>query len=116
MNRVRGRCAFTVVELLVALILMGVAAAGLASALTGDQRLRSLAAANSYAADRTRERLEWLAALPCASGASGGSASAWGAETWHAFADTVVWHLTDSLVLRGVTAPTIVEARVACPG
>jgi prepilin-type N-terminal cleavage/methylation domain-containing protein len=115
MNHSRARRAFTIVELLVALILAGAAAAGLTSGVMGDRRLRELAAANSFAADRARERLEWLAAAPCAPEASGGSASAVGAETWHASADAFEWHLTDSLLLRRSSAPVIIEARVACP-
>jgi prepilin-type N-terminal cleavage/methylation domain-containing protein len=116
MNRLRARPAFTIVELLVALMLMGVAAAGITSALSGDRRLRDLAAANSFAANRARERLEELAALPCASAASGTSASSWGTERWHALADSLAWHLTDSLVLRRSTLPVIIQARVACAG
>jgi prepilin-type N-terminal cleavage/methylation domain-containing protein len=115
MNHSRARRAFTIVELLVALILAGAAAAALTSGLMGDRVLRELAAANSFAADRARERLEWLAATPCASEASGRSASAVGAETWHASADTFEWYLTDSLLLRRSAAPVIIEARVACP-
>jgi type II secretory pathway pseudopilin PulG len=115
MNRSRARPAFTIVELLVALILAGAAAAGLASALIGDHRLRDLAAANSFAADRVRERLEWLAATPCASEASGRTSSPLGAETWRASADAFEWHLTDSLFLRRAAVPVVIEARVACP-
>jgi len=118
MHRHRARCArraFTIIELLVALVLMGVAAAGLAGALTGDRRLRDLAAAQAFAADRARERLELLAALPCSSEASGTSASVWGLERWRASSSQVAWSLTDSLLLRRSAAPLVIEARVACP-
>ena len=50
-----NRRAFTLVELLVALIMVGVGVAGLVSALTGDRRLRDMAAAHAFAADRARE-------------------------------------------------------------
>jgi prepilin-type N-terminal cleavage/methylation domain-containing protein len=115
MNRSCARRAFTIVEFLVALILVGIAATMLTSALIGDRRLRDLAAANSFAADRARERLEWLAATPCAAEASGQTVSAAGAETWHASGDAFEWHLTDSLVLHRSAARVIIEARVACP-
>ena len=110
------RRAFTLVELLVALVMMGIAAAGLAGALTGDRRLRDMAAAYSFAAGRVRDRLELLAALPCLADASGASASAWGSERWRASPSRFAWHLTDSLVLRRLVEPLVVEARVACPG
>ena len=115
MHRPRTRHAFTLVELLVALLLLGVAAEGLVSALTGDRRLRELAAAHSFAADRVRERLEQLAGLPCSPAASGTSGSAQVSEYWRASSSGFSWQLTDSLVLRGSTAPLVIEARVACP-
>src|SRR5476651_692959 len=115
MNLRRARRAFTIIEILVALILLGVAGAGLVSALTGDRRLRDLAAAQLFAADRARERLESLAALPCAAAASGTSASPWGSERWSAIATQNSWQLTDTLSLARVAAPLIVLARVACP-
>jgi len=115
MNRTRARFAFTIIEVIVALMMMGVAAAGLASALTGDRRLRDLAAAHSFAAGLARERLESLAALPCSPGASGTTSSAWGSEHWHAAASGSAWQLVDSLELRRSSAPLVIEARVACP-
>ena len=112
MNR---RRAFTLIEVLVALILMGVAAAGLVSALTGDRRLRDLAAAHLFAADRARERLESLAVLPCVAAASGASISAWGSERWTAAVSQSSWELADTLVLAHIAAPLVIRARVACP-
>lgn len=111
----RARRAFTLVELLVALMLMGVAAAALVSALSGDRRLRDLGAAHLFAADRTRERLESLAALPCGAAASGTSASAWGTERWNATAAQSSWILTDTLTLTRSKAPLVILARIACP-
>lgn len=117
MNLRRARRAFTLIEMLVALMLMAVAAAALVSALTGDRRLRDLAAAQQFAADRARERLESLAALPCAAAASGTSASVWGSERWSATAVQSSWNLTDTLRLAGSASekPLVVLARVACP-
>lgn len=115
MNRRRTRCAFTLVEVLVALILMGVASAGLVSALSGDRRLRDLAAAQLFAADRARDRLESLAALPCAAAASGASASQWGSERWSAVVSQSSWTLTDTLSLARAPVPLVIVAHVACP-
>jgi prepilin-type N-terminal cleavage/methylation domain-containing protein len=112
----RARRAFTLIELLVALVVMGVAVAGLVCALTGDRRLRDLSAAHSFAADRTRERLELLASLPCTSNASGTSESAWGSERWRASWSQSAWSLTDSLImLHPSSVPIVIDARVACP-
>jgi prepilin-type N-terminal cleavage/methylation domain-containing protein len=115
MDHRRARRAFTLVEVLVALMLMGIASAGLASALTNDRRLRDLAAAQLFAADRARARLESLAALPCAASASGASASTWGSERWSAAGSPSSWTLTDTLVLARTAAPLVFVARVACP-
>jgi prepilin-type N-terminal cleavage/methylation domain-containing protein len=118
MNLRPARRAFTLIEILVALILMGVAAAGLVSALTGDRRLRDLAAAQLFAAERARERIESLAALPCSASAGGTSNSAWGSERWNATASKEgqsSWQLADTLSLGRSTAPVILLARVACP-
>jgi prepilin-type N-terminal cleavage/methylation domain-containing protein len=119
MNPRRARRAFTLIEILVALMMMGVAAAGLVSALTGDHRLRDMAAVRTFAADRARERLELLAALPCAGDTSGTTISALGAERWRASVSRSVsrsaWLLTDSVVPRSPAHVLVFEARVACP-
>lgn len=116
----RPRNAFTLVEVLVALVLMGVAAAGLVTALTGDHRLREAAAAHSFAAARARERLELLATLACSADASGETTTVWGVERWHAQASPLAWRLTDSILPRPAAgpaaAPLVIEARIACPG
>ncbi|MGH7653908.1 MAG: prepilin-type N-terminal cleavage/methylation domain-containing protein [Gemmatimonadaceae bacterium] len=111
--------AFTLVEVLVALVLTGVAAVGLVTALTGDHRLRAAAAAHSFAAGRARERLDVLAMLPCSGDASGATTSVWGVERWRAQASPPVWRLTDSIVPRplagAAVAPVVIVARIACP-
>ena len=111
----RTRRAFTIVELLVALVIMGVACAGLGGALTGDRRLRDLAAGELFAAARARERIELLAALPCTAESAGSSASRWGSERWRAIPMQAAWHLTDSLLIRGSALPRVIEVRVVCP-
>lgn len=115
MNPRRARRAFTLIEVLVALMMMGVAAAGLVSALTGDHRLRDMAAANTFAADRARERLELLATLPCTGDLSGTTVSAQGAERWRASVLPSAWQLTDSVVPHAPAHLFVIEARVACP-
>ena len=111
----RPRAAFSLVELLVALTLLGVGAAGLALALAGDRRLRDLADSDARAADRLRARIELLVARPCGIDTAGTSTEPWGAESWRAIAVRGAWHLTDSLVPRRSNAPLVIEARVACP-
>jgi prepilin-type N-terminal cleavage/methylation domain-containing protein len=116
MNRRGFRRAFTIVEVLVALVIMGVACAGLAGGITGDRRLRDLAAGELFAADRARERIELLAALPCAAESAGSSSSVWGSERWRAIPMRAAWRLTDSLLIRGSASPIVFDLRVACPG
>jgi prepilin-type N-terminal cleavage/methylation domain-containing protein len=115
MKRRGIRRAFTIVEVLVALVIMGVACAGLAGGLTSDRRLRDLAAGELFAAERARERIELLAALPCAGESAGSSASEWGSEHWRAVPTQAAWRLTDSLTIRGSAAPIVFDLRVACP-
>lgn len=115
MHRYSARRAFTLIEVLVALALMGVAGAGLAGTLTADRRLRDFAAVHAFAADRTRERLGLLAVLPCLSDAAGVTASAWGSERWRATPSRSIWWLTDSLELHWLATPLVIKARVACP-
>jgi prepilin-type N-terminal cleavage/methylation domain-containing protein len=109
-----NRRAFTLVEVLVALMIMGVGVAALVSALTGDRRLRDMAAAHTFAADRARERAELLAILPCAADTSGMAASAWATEHWRASPSRSQWSLTDSVVFARSTVPLVIRATVAC--
>jgi prepilin-type N-terminal cleavage/methylation domain-containing protein len=111
----RPRGAFSLVELLVAVTLLGVGAAGLALALAGDRRVRDLAEAHARAADRVRARIELLVARPCGIDTAGTAAEPWGEEWWRAIAVRNAWHLTDSLVLHRSNSPMVIEARVACP-
>ncbi|HEV8410785.1 MAG TPA: type II secretion system protein [Gemmatimonadaceae bacterium] len=110
-----NRRAFTLVEVLVALMMLAVAVAGLVSALTGDRRLRDMAAAHSFAADRARERIELLAVLACTADTSGTAASASGTEHWRASPSQSEWSLTDSVVFATTAPPVVIRASVACP-
>jgi prepilin-type N-terminal cleavage/methylation domain-containing protein len=109
------RAGFSLVELLVALTLLGVGATGLAMTLAGDRRVRDLAVAHSRAAERARARLESLAGHPCGADTAGTSTAPWGAESWRATAANGSWRLTDAFLLRGSSRPLVIEARVACP-
>ena len=111
----RGRAAFSLVEILVAIALLGVAAAGLAVALAADRRARDLAAAHAATADRAREHLEALASRSCGADTAETTSGSWGTESWRAVAGSGAWHLTDSLVPRQSRAPLVIEAFVACP-
>ena len=110
------RRAFTLVEVLVALVLMGAGAAALVTAVTGDHRLRERSAQNSFAAAAARARLEVLATLPCSGDLSGAVSSARGVEHWHATASAPVWRFTDSVTLQQAPVPIVIAARVACAG
>jgi type II secretory pathway pseudopilin PulG len=111
----QSRRALSLVEVVVALCVVGVVAAALVTALAGDRRLRDLAAAHDGAARRTRARLEQLASRACTNDTSGSTLEAWGAESWRAIAGGGAWRLSDSLALRRSTAVLVIDARVACP-
>jgi type II secretory pathway pseudopilin PulG len=110
----KPRRALSLVEVVVALAVLGVSMAALALALAGDHRLRSLAAANAGAARNARARLELLATRACPGDTAGAQTEPWGAEVWRAVVNGRTWRLTDSLMLRRSTAPLVIEARVAC--
>lgn len=111
----RAPRAFTLIEVVVALVLTSAGAAALAGTVTADRRLRDMAAAQVFAADRARDLMELLSALPCASDANGTFTSTWGSERWHAAPSRSTWSVTDSILLRRVAAPLIVASRVTCP-
>lgn len=109
------RNAFSLVEVLVALTLVSVAAAGLAVVLSGDRRLRDFAAAHDEVARRARERLEWLAIRPCLADTGGVSAGRWGSEQWRATVAANRWTLVDSVLPLRVTRAIGIHATIACP-
>jgi len=111
----RRREAFSLAELLVALTLVGVAAAGLAVALAGDRRVRDLAASHAAASERVREHLELLASRRCGADTAEVTSWTWGRESWRATTVLGAWHLTDTVAPRPSGAPLLFEVRVACP-
>lgn len=111
----RRRAAFSLVELLVAIVLLGIGAAGLAGALAGERRLRTLAELHVGAARFLRERGEALQAIRCSADTGGVRADRWGVERWRAVPSGGAWWLLDSLVPPPPRKPIVVEARIACP-
>jgi prepilin-type N-terminal cleavage/methylation domain-containing protein len=111
----RSRPAFSLVEVLIALVLLGVGAAGLASAQLGDQRLRAMAATHATLASRARDRWSALALLPCGADTAGTARGSWGRERWSATVADGRWLLVDSLRGPDDRTPILFSARVACP-
>jgi prepilin-type N-terminal cleavage/methylation domain-containing protein len=110
-----SRSGFTLVELIVALVLLGVGGATLATALVGERRLRELATVESGIAIAARERLAWLAARRCDAGLGGRRVERWGEERWAASPSGGAWTLGDTLAPNGARVPVLIFTRVACP-
>ena len=110
-----SRRGFTLVELLVALVLLGVGAAALATALASEQRLRAMADVEAGVAIVARERLETLAVRRCDAGYAGRRAERWGEERWTATPGAGAWTLVDTLAPRGARPPVLITTRVSCP-
>ena len=115
MSASHPRSAFTLVEVLIALALLGVGVTALATALLGDVRLRDLASGESGAAAQLRDRLERLATMPCVRDTAAADVSAWGTARWRASPHNGAWYLIDSVTPRRVHTAIVVEARVTCP-
>ena len=109
------RNAFALVELLIALALLGVGVTALASALLSDVRLRDLAAGESGAAAHLRDRLERLAVMPCIRDTAAADVAKWGTARWRASSHNGAWYLIDSVTPRRGHRAFVVEARVTCP-
>jgi prepilin-type N-terminal cleavage/methylation domain-containing protein len=110
----KTRRAFSLVEVVVALTVLGISVAALAPALAGDHRLRGLAAETAGAARTASAHLELLATRACPGDTAGAQVEPWGGEWWRAVANRRTWRLTDSLAVRRSTAPIVIDARVAC--
>jgi prepilin-type N-terminal cleavage/methylation domain-containing protein len=112
-----SRAAFTLVEIIVALTLMAVGAAALASALTVDRQLRDAARVRARMAAQFRVRLGAIAATHCPNETSGVAHDWWGDERWRAIGAGARARLIDSLIpARPVLAvrSTAVDTEVAC--
>ena len=110
-----SRPGFTLVEVLVALVLLGVGAAALATALAGERRLRDMADAEAGVAVVARERLEALVVRRCDSASAGRRVERWGEERWTATPGAGAWTLVDTLAPHGVRAPILIATRISCP-
>jgi prepilin-type N-terminal cleavage/methylation domain-containing protein len=111
------RTAFTLVEIIVALTLLAVGAAGLASALTIDKKLRDASQVRTRMAAQLRMRIAAIAAARCVGDTSGVAHDWWGDERWRATSGGDRAHLVDSLIpSRPLLAirPTALETEIAC--
>jgi prepilin-type N-terminal cleavage/methylation domain-containing protein len=105
------RAAFSLVELVVSLVLLGVGLAAFARAAAAVARLEGDARRRYRMADVLRARIDSLAALPCTS--ASGTASADGIdETWRAESDGRQWTLTVRLGVVGRPALARTESGV----
>lgn len=109
------RSAFTLIELLTALVLLAVGlaahtrAAGAVARLENDARLRRALA------DVTLARVDTLAAQPCGPARTGQAQRAGVGETWSASSDGRRWTLTDSISVRSrPRLARVYAATIAC--
>mgnify|MGYP001563764298 CR=1 FL=1 len=112
----RARSAFSLVELLTALVLLAVGLAAFARAAAAVARLENDARLRRVLAEATQSRLDSLAAQPCGPARQGQAVRAGVDERWSATSDGRRWSLSDSLVVRA--RPTLSRAYVAtvpCP-
>ncbi len=108
------RHAFTVVELLGALVLLAVGLAGFTRAAAGVAALERDARLRRAVADALHARLDSLAAEPCAA-ASGAATHAGVAERWRVTSDAGALLLTDTVdVPARPRLGRVLEARLRC--
>lgn len=111
MTRPRG---FTLVEVLVALMLVATAAAALAATLGADRRLRTTALVTDAAARQARERIETLAGHCGSADTSGMAVGAWGVERWRVTSSPDAWRLADTIRGSSGHVTFAVAGAVAC--
>jgi prepilin-type N-terminal cleavage/methylation domain-containing protein len=109
---------FTLVEIIVALTLLAVGAAGFATALTADKRFRDSARARTLMSAQLRERLATIAATRCDADVTGAVGGWWGDEHWTATRNGGRWRVVDSLIpsrpLLAVRAMSL-QVEITCP-
>ncbi|MBI3567627.1 MAG: prepilin-type N-terminal cleavage/methylation domain-containing protein [Gemmatimonadetes bacterium] len=108
------RRAFTLVEVLVALTVLALAVAALASTLTAGRRLRLTAQSHDAFAINVRNRVERLAARCGVGDISGVASRAWGSERWRSVAGVDTWSLADSLTAPSGRVVLGVDVVVTC--
>jgi len=115
----RARRGFTLVELMVAIVIMAVGVLGLAGTASLVSRLTGGAAQQTLAATVASSRFERMRSLPCTSIAAGtdttrGMQEAWGDST---VAPSVKW-ATDTVRYQGaggrISGPIVFESYVRC--
>lgn len=112
----RARSAFSLVELLTALVLLAVGLAAFARAAGGVARLENDARLRRALADATQSRLDSLAAEPCGLARRGRAFHAGVDERWSATSDGRRWSLSDSIEVRARPAMArVYAATVPCP-
>lgn len=113
MNSMR-RTGFTLVEVLVALLLLAVSAGALAAGIAADRRLRVVAAQRDAAADRVWHRLEQLSSQCGSADSSAIERGAWGSEEWRAVRGVSRWSLSDTVRTASGRSVTGATADIAC--
>lgn len=111
----RRRRAFSLVELLTALMLLAVGLAAFVRAATAVARLENDALLRRALAGVTQARLDSLAAQPCGADRTGQASHAGVSERWSASNDGTRWLVTDSIVVRSRPAlARVYAASLAC--
>jgi prepilin-type N-terminal cleavage/methylation domain-containing protein len=105
------RTAFSLIELLTALVLLAVGLAAFARAAGAVARLENDARLRRAIADVTQARLDSLAAAPCGPSRSGQAQFAGIGERWTATSEGRRWLVSDSLAVRA--RPTLARAYTA---
>ena len=115
-HAMRPRSAFSLVELLTALVLLAVGLAAFARAAGAVARLENDARLRRALADATQSRLDSLAAQPCGPARGGQEFHAGVDERWSATSDGRRWSLSDSIAVRArPTFARIYVVTVPCP-
>jgi len=109
------RPAFSLIELLTALVLLAVGLAAFARAAGAVARLENDARLRRALAAVTQARLDSLAAQPCGPARSGQARFAGVDETWQATSDGRRWTVSDSIAVRSrPTFARVYATSVAC--
>ena len=109
------RSGFTIVEALVATMIMGVAGGMLAAAFTVTTAARRRATLDRHTAVQVHERIALLSRRPCSAADTSGSGTL-GAAThwWRATRIANGWAFTDSVTVPGAPARSAIAGTVAC--
>ncbi len=111
----RAARGFSVVEALVAIILLAAAGTGMAMAFTAAGSLRTRALAERAVADDAVSRMGMLARRPCsAPDTSGTDASGRVVLRWGAVRSGDDWVFADSALASGGSDERIISGRVSC--